>query len=216
VIGGRLVGGRTVVDPASTLRFPLEMEYDRGLLTLHNYDGFKIQFVGSWDMPFGLYRASTRVDSATGRAIEPAALVAVANTHDLEYYGRFLQLMGMADLESGHMAVFGGLDLDLHETGIASPPAGSGDVSFTRDATSLTAKVAGGSLRKDEHVHSLLLVDAASGHPLPLYYSGRTEVTADANGVVTDVTIRFEAEEVPAAVRAYYLVDAQATASGTP
>lgn len=216
VIGGRLVGGRTVVDPASTLRFPLEMAYDRGLLTLHNYDGFKIQFVGSWDMPFGLYRASTRVDPATGRAIEPAALVAVANTHDLEYYGRFLQLMGMADLESGHMAVFGGLDLDLHEGGTASPPAGAGGVTFTRDATSVTAKVTGGSLRKGEHVFSVLLTDAASGRALPLYYTGRTEVAADETGVVTGVTIGFDAGQVPAAVRAYYLVDAQAAASGAP
>lgn len=214
VIGGRLVAGRTVVDPASTLRFPLVMEYDRGLLTLHNYDGFKIQFVGSWDMPFGLYRASTRVDPATGRALESAALVAVASTNDLEYYGRFLQLMGMADLRTGHMAVFGGLDIDLHEQGTATLPAGVGAVRFVRDATSVTAKIEGSTLRKDDHVHSLLLVDAVSGAPVPLYYTGRTEVAADASGVVTAVTIRFDDGQAPASVRAIYLVDTQPAARG--
>ncbi len=214
VVGGRLAGGRTVIDPASTLRFPLRLEYDGGLLTLHNYDGFEIQFVGSWDMPFGSYRASTRVDPASGRALEPAALVAVANTHELEYYGRFLQLMGLADLRSGEMAVFGGLDLDLHGDGAASPPAGVGQVSFARDARSASASVSGGALRADEHVYSLLLVDAASGRPLPLYYSGRTEVASDASGVVTRVTIRFDEGQAPGALRAYYLVDSQPAARG--
>lgn len=216
VIGGRLAGGRTVVDPSSTLRFPLEMEYDRGLLTLRNDDGFEIQFVGSWDMPFGSYRVSTRVDPATGRPLEPAALVAVAHTHDLEYYGRFLQLMGMADLETGHMAAFGGLDLALHEDPDAAPLTGVGDVTFERDGTSVTAKVSGGSLRRDEHVFSVLLVDADGGGAVPLDYSGRTEVEADATGVVTAVTIRFDAGEASASVRAHYLVDTQLVATAQP
>ncbi len=214
VIGGRLADGRTVVDPGSSLRFPLEMEYDKGLLTLTNTDGFEIQFVGSWDMPFGFYRVSTRVDPATGRAAEPAALVAIANTHDLAYYGRFLQLLGLADVRTGKMFVYGGLDLDLHRDDAGAMPGGVGEVRFSRDATSATASVTGGALRQGDHVFSLLLVDAATGRPVPLYYSGRTEVVAGDDGAVTAVTVRFDEGEVPAAVRAYYLVDTQGVARG--
>lgn len=213
VIGGRPAEGRAVVDPASTLRFPLVMEYDGGALTLRNYHGFEIQFVGSWDMPFGLYRASTRVDPATGRAVEPAALVAIANTNDLEYYGRFLQLMGMADLETGRMAVFGGLDLDLHGASAAGP-SGVGEVRFERTPTSVTARIERGSLRREEHVFSVLLVDATSGEPVALDYAGRTEVVAGESGVVSEVTIRFDEGALPASVRALYLIDTGLAARG--
>ena len=56
--------------------------------------------------------------------------------------------------------------------------------------------------------------DTASGRPLPLYYSGRTEVASNASGVVTEVTVRFEEGEAPGALRAYYLVDSQPAARG--
>lgn len=215
VIGGRLEGGRTVVDPESTLRFPLEMAYDGGLVTLTNTDGFEIQFVGSWDMPFGFYRISTRVDPATGRALEPGALVAIASTHDLAYYGRFLQLLGLADVRTGEMLVYGGLDLGLHRDGPSGTPAGVGEVRFSRDATSATARIRGGALRKGDHVFSLLLVDAATGRPVPLDYNGRTEIETDGDGVVTAVTVRFEEGALPAATRATYLVDTQGVARGS-
>jgi outer membrane protein assembly factor BamB len=212
VIAGRLAEGRTVVDPAQGLRFPLWMEYDGGLLTFRNDDGFKINFVGSWDMPFGFYRASTRVDPVRGVALEPAALVAVAHCNELEYYGRFLQLMGMADLRTGHMAVFGGLDVDVLAESRTVPKAAAGAVAFSRTERAVTATITGGALAADAHVFSLLLVDAASGEPLPLYYTKRTHVRADAAGRVREVRIEFEEGEVPPAVRAYYLVDTQAVA----
>lgn len=214
VISGRLAGGRTVVDPASSLRFPLLMDYGGGLLTLTNTDGFEIQFVGSWDMPFGFYRVSGRVDPETGRGLGSAALVAIANTHDLAYYGRFLQLLGLADVRTGRMAVFGGLDLDLHGAGTAAPPPGVGTVRFSRDATSATATISGGALRTGDHVYGLLVIDPATGRPVPLDYSGRTEVTAGEGGAVTAVTVGFAEGAVPPSARAVYLVDTSPAARG--
>ena len=78
----------------------LVVEHDRGLLTFHNDDGFKINFVGSWDMPFGFYRASTALDPRTGALRRSAALSAVAHCDELEYYGNFLKLMGMAEMDT--------------------------------------------------------------------------------------------------------------------
>ncbi len=89
-----------------------------------------------------------------------------------------------------------------------------GEVRFSRDATSATARIRGGTLRRDDHVFSLLLVDAATGRPVPLDYNGRTEVVAGDDGAVTAVTVLFEEGEVPAAARATYLVDTQGAARG--
>ncbi|MCP5070168.1 MAG: PQQ-binding-like beta-propeller repeat protein, partial [bacterium] len=176
VVAGKLQAGETVVDPSMEMRFPLVMEYDRGLLTFHNYDGFKINFVGSWDMPFGFYRASTRVDPESGRAVESAELSAIALCDEVEYYGRFLKLMGMSEMDTGHMTAFGGLDISTFGDGYASPPEGIGTVEFARTPSSVTATIVGGLLGKQEHVFSLLLIDAATARPVPLYYTKDTEV----------------------------------------
>jgi outer membrane protein assembly factor BamB len=215
VVAGRVGEDGTRVDPNLELRFPLVAEYDRGLLSFHNYDGFEINFVGSWDMPFGLYRVSTVVD-ADGAVHRSAALVAVAKCDELEYYGKFLELMGMADMETGEMPVFGGLDVALYQGDAALPPAAAevGAVSFSRDASSATASVSAGSLRRADHVFSLLLVDAESGRALPLDYTHRTAVRTNAQGEVTSVSVGFGALEVRGAVRAYYLVDVHPAAQG--
>jgi outer membrane protein assembly factor BamB len=214
VIAGRRADGETVVDPGMDMRFPLVMDYDAGLLTLHNYAGFEIDFVGSWDMPFGFYRISTRVDPATGRGLEPAALAAVALGDEVAHYGIFLKLMGISELLTGHIATFGGLDVDLHPRGRSAATQGVGSVRFSRDANSATATIVGGALGVADHVYSLLLVDPVSGRPLPLDYAKRTKVEADAKGVVTAVHVGFEPGEVPRALRAWYLVDTAAAAKG--
>jgi hypothetical protein len=214
VVAGRAHEGQTRVDPSLEMRFPLVVEYDRGLLTFHNYDGFKINFVGSWDMPFGLYRASTVVDARTGGIRGSAALTAIAHCDELEYYGNFLKLMGLAEMDTGHMVVFGGLDVAIHGDAYATPPAGVGSVSFSRDESSATATISGGSLRKADHVFSLLLVDASSGRALPLYYTKHTEVRTNADGEVMAVSVAFGELEPPGEIRAYYLVDTYPAARG--
>jgi outer membrane protein assembly factor BamB len=214
VVAGTKQQGKTVVDPDMDLRFPLTMEYDQGLLTFQNDDGFKINFVGSWDMPFGFYRASTVADPQTGAIRQPGALVAVAHCNDLEYYGNFLKLMGIANARTGHMAVFGGLDLALHQGDEPPLQAEIGSVRFSRDASSATATISGGALRRADHVFSLLLVDAGTGTALPLYYTKGTAVKTKAEGLVTSVSVAFGDVEVPDRVRAYYLVDTYPVARG--
>jgi len=214
VIAGRPDGERTVPDPAQALRFPLVLDVDGDLLTFRNDDGFAIKFVGAWDMPFGSYRISTRADAAGGVPAGPAALFAVANAGEIEYYGRFLKLMGLAELRSGRMPVLGGLDLAVVDD--ATAPEGVGSVRFERDATGVTATIESGRLRRADHVFSLLLVDAASGRPIPLPYAQRTDVESDAMGVVRSVRIGFDGSDVPDGVRALYLVDTSPAAVGSP
>ncbi len=214
VISGKLYNGKTVVDPTMEMRFPLTMDYDRGLLTFYNYDGFKINFVGSWDMPFGRYRISTHANPATGRIVASPALTAVMLCDEIEYYGKFLKLMGMSEFDTGHMAAFGGLNADLYRGGVATMPRGVGTAEFSGSKTSATVKISGGKLKKEEHVFSLLLVDANTGRSFPLYYTKRTEVKTNAAGFVTAVTVSYEKGQVSGDVRAYYMVNTYPAAKG--
>jgi len=206
VVGGRLQDGKTVIDPTLEARYPLYMRSDGRCITLFNYDGFKINFIGSWDMPFGMYRLSTQASPLTGTIEHSPALVAIALGDEIEFYGRFLKLMGMTEFDTGHMAVFGGLNMGLHGTGIGTMPQGVGSVKFEYTPTSIKATFKNSSLKKSQHVYSIMVVDATTGNPLPLYYTKRTHVVAN-NDIVEEVSIEFEKGQVKGQVIAYCIVD---------
>jgi len=207
VVPGRLHNGGTVVNPELEARYPLTLDYEGGLLTFYNYEGFKINFIGSWDMPFGFYRVSTAANPATGAVLRSAVLNVIALCDEVEYYGRFLKLMGMSEFDTGHMPVFGGMNLRLHGKGPAGLPAGAGKASFSIDETSATVTIEGGRLKKKDHVFSLLLVDAGTGKAFPLYYTKHTAVKTGPDGTVTGVSVRYKKGEVKGDVRLYYMVD---------
>jgi len=209
VIGGRLEGGegRTVVDPSLEARYPLVLEYDRGLVTFHNYDGFKINFIGSWDMPFGLYRLAAKVDPGTGAVITRPSFNAVALCDEIEFYGKGLKLMGMSEFDTGKMTVYGGMNLGLWGSGTASMPEGVGSVKFTVLPDGVSAALEGSLLLKNEHVYGILLVDERTGSPIPLYYTKRTSVEAGPDGKVARVSIGFDGVPLKGKVRAFLMVD---------
>ncbi|MEJ5361681.1 MAG: PQQ-binding-like beta-propeller repeat protein [Spirochaetota bacterium] len=206
VVGGKLQDGKTVIDPSLEARYPLYLRSDGRCLTLYNYDGFKINFIGSWDMPFGLYRLSTAANPLTGTIAHSPALFAVALGDEIEFYGRFLKLMGMTEFDTGHMAVFGGLNMELHGTGVASMPNGVGAVRFEASPTFIKALLKQSRLKKNEHVYSVMIVDAENGNPLPLYYTKRTRVK-DVNNIVQEISIEFDKGQVKGKVKAYCIVD---------
>ncbi len=214
VIGGKLENGRTVVNPDLEARYPLTLSYDGGLATMYNYDGFKINFIGSWDMPFGRYRLATRANPLTGAILVPGALCAIALGDEIEFYGRFLKLMGMTEFDTGHMAVFGGMNMELYGRGYTTGPAGVGTVTFSADATRARADITGSSLPRDRHVYSLVLVDRESGKALPLYYTKNTGVTSAKDGTVTSVYVTYDKGQVRGDVKAYLMVDTYPAARG--
>lgn len=209
-VGGKLEDGHTVINPNLRERYPLMLDFDGGLLTFYNYDGFKINFIGSWDMPFGQYRIATEADPVSGKIRSTTALTAVALGDEIEFYGRFLKLMGMTDFKTGHMPVFGGSNAALftYET----TPDVPGSVEFSIGDTKAEAVIKDSTLKKDQHVYSILLVNADTGKAVPLYYTGRTEVTVNAEGIVTAVSVSYEKGELPKNVRTYLMVDTIAVA----
>lgn len=221
VVPGRLDGhtGNTLVDPALADVHVMEMAYDNGLVTLYNYDGFEISFVGSWDMPFGLYRMAFRVDPATGRPVKPAALSAVIRCDDIRFYGRFLKLTGMSDMKTGRMHICGGLNLDIWDGGdnacahaCANACAHSGDraeegLSLTIEATRAVARFETPCFRTGDHVWGILMLDTCKGRPIPLNYARKTLVETDGRGLVTEIILDYGDNIVAGPVRGLVMQD---------
>jgi outer membrane protein assembly factor BamB len=205
VIGGKLdEENKTVVDPAAITRYPLMLDYQNGLVTIANYDGFKTKFIGSWDMPFASYRISDSLDSS-GSFTQDATLIAVANCDEIEFYGIGLKLIGMSEFKTGQMFVRGATKLSFWP--VASAPDGVGMVTTVMDGTKVTAEFSGSPLKADEHVYSIMLTDA-NGNPLPLYYTKNTSVEANADGTIKSITYTVgDGEDVSSAANIYVLVD---------
>jgi len=192
VIEGKLNDeNKTVIDPSAITRYPLVLEYNNGLVTLANYQGFKIKFIGSWDMPFANYRLSDSLTS-NGEFASDATLIAVANCDQIEFYGIGLKLVGMSEFKTGQMFVRGATRITQWPDVLA--PMGVGQITTQLDEQEVVAQFTGSTLMADEHVYSILLEDAA-GNPLPFYYTKNTSFEANADGTIKSITLKFDKEE---------------------
>lgn len=205
VIEGRLnEENKTEIDPTAITRYPLLVDVKDGWVTFSNYDGFKIKFIGSWDMPFASYRINTRFNEA-GDLNGDATLVAVTNCDEIEFYGIGLKLVGMSEFKTGQMFVRGGTRLTQWPNAVL--PEGVGSVQTSVTGGAITAEFSGSSLMADEHVYSIMAVDG-DGNPLPLYYTKNTSITQNADGTIKSVGLVIgEDEDVSKAATYYVLVD---------
>jgi hypothetical protein len=214
-IGGKLTGDdKTVINPELKVRFPLMLGYDNGLLTLYNYDGMLLDMNGSWAMPLALFRVATIVDPKTGAGLATGELNAVAECDKIEFYGRFMKLMGMSDFSTGLMNIYGGINYSLFGTGVTKGATGAGDVKLAYAGKLVSAKIKGGKLKKADHVFSILIVSEKTSRPVNAKYIYDTNVEADVDGVVTGVTLSLKDNDFKGKVRAYYIVDTYPEAKG--
>ena len=204
-IEGRLTeDGTSAIDPAAATRFPLLLHEKNGLVTLYNDDGFKINFIGSWDMPFASYRVSAPLGE-DGTFARDADLIAVANCDEIAFYGIGLKLMGMSEFQTGRMFVRGGVKLTQRAD--AGLPEGAGEVSLARGEDGVTATFTTTTLRADEHVFSILVTDA-NGNPVPLYYTKKTSIYANADGTIASVALKLDkGEAIPDGAQVHVMVD---------
>jgi outer membrane protein assembly factor BamB len=207
-IGGRLAedGEQGEIDPASRVRFPLEVRYDGGLLTMVNEEGFVVEFNG-FPIPFSFFRAATRVD-ASGNALASPALNAKTICGEIAFYGPFLQLLGYCNPDTDLLEAFGAAELRPFQGGVQSPPRGVGEVSFTATASSVRAELSGSTLRADEHNFGILLVETATGRPVAINYTASTTVEASGDGTIAAVMLVLPKDQEAVDVRAYLMVDA--------
>lgn len=207
VIEGRLTeDGTSAIDPAAATRYPMLLHEENGLVTLYNDDGFKIKFIGSWDMPFASYRISAPL-KGDGTFARDADVVAVTNCDEIAFYGIGLKLMGMSEFQSGQMFVRGGVRLARRENATPQQGIDEQNINLIRGEDYLFAQFLNVPLRADEHVFSILVTDGG-GHPLPLYYTKNTIVKAQGDGAIDSITLRLDkGESIPADARVYVLVD---------
>ncbi|MBU2511679.1 PQQ-binding-like beta-propeller repeat protein [bacterium] len=215
-VGGKLLGkeNKTVVDPTLQVRFPMMLDYDNGLVTLYNYDGILLDMNGAWDMPIEFFRIAGKADPITGEAKSYAAMNAIVACDQIEFYGKFLKLLGMSEVDTGRMFIYGGANYGLFGNGVTRGPTMSGSVTFAGKAKVAHATISGSSLKKAGHVHSLLLVSENTGRPVPAKYIDDTQVQTDQNDVVTGVSLSLENTEFKGKARAYYMVDTYPIAKG--
>ncbi|MAT43948.1 MAG: hypothetical protein CL609_16555 [Anaerolineaceae bacterium] len=203
VIEGRLnENGKTAIDPSAITRYPLLLNYNEGLVTLSNYDGYKIKFIGSWDMPFSSYRIST-VLNEKGQFEDSAAVIAVANCDEIEFYGLGLKLVGMSEFKTGQMFVRGGTEITAWDN--VSSPIGIGTVLLNEENDKVTAEFVNSSLLASEHVYSIMLADE-TGTPLPLYYTNNTSIEVNSDGTIKSVSLTFDPDEDISSMRTIYVL----------
>ena len=215
VVGGQLAEGenRTVVDPASGALFPVTITYTDGVVTLLNSDGFTLEVMNA-TLPMDVFRVHATLDAAGG-APASAGLLVTTVCSDIQMYGAFLNALGFCNPVTDTLLAYGAAELQPHEGGTHSAPAGLGAVSFASTPTSVTATVTGSTLPIDAHSYAILLVDTATGRPVSLDYGIDTMRIDDGNGNLGSVSITFVAGDVPAEVRAYLMVDTYPAATDT-
>lgn len=215
-VGGRLTGSenKTRIAPDLEVRFPMMLTYDRGLVTLYNYDGILLDMNGSWDMPIEFFRISGRVDPETGKAGSHAAVNAVVACDEIEFYGNFLKLLGMSEFDTGRMFIFGGADYSLFNSGTTRGPDVDTTVDFSSSKRTVSAGLTGKVPGKQDHVYSILLVDTRTNRPVPIKYIDNTKVVTDGNGRVTRVDLSLEGSDFKGRARVYYMVDTYPAARG--
>jgi len=92
--------------------------------------------------------------------------------------------------------------------GVQQAPTGVGTVVFEKTPAGVTATLTGSTLRPDTHSLSILLIDNATGVPVPLDYGFATTRTMSPSGVIETVGVPFGTVTPPEVVRAYLMVDA--------
>ena len=207
VVPGRLdeATGRTLVDPGLSDVHVMEMDYKDGLVTFFNYHGFAISFVGSWDMPFGLYRIAAQADAATGQFSGPAALNAEILCDDIKFYGKFLKLSGMSDMKTGLMHICGAMDIGVWK---GTPAAGENcAITLSAEAGQVRAAFTGAQTRARDHVWGIMLVDSASERPVHINYARKTRQETDSRGNITAIVLDCTGVRLPESVTALVMQD---------
>ena len=82
-------------------------------------------------------------------------------------------------------------------------------------AGTVTATLVGSTIKPADKSLGILLIDAATGHPVSLQYGLSTTRSTNADGSVKSVTLTLKSKKpLPHAVRVYLMVDTYPAAKG--
>ncbi|MBU0552445.1 PQQ-binding-like beta-propeller repeat protein [Myxococcota bacterium] len=197
VVGAKLEDGEVLIDPATKALFPLIMHNEGDLFSFRSEGGLSLQVMNA-DIAFSAFSGAARL-LADGPAMMRLAISAVCG--EIALYGPFLRQLGLCNPETDTLHAFGAT---LIEPIPAPSLEGAGVVTFSVEGGVISAALPEATLKADEHVFSLLLLDAA-GHPLEIAYGLETIREADDGGLIR--AVRLPVPEGLEPTRALLIID---------
>lgn len=210
MMGARLnsATGKIVPDPTSRALVPLATTYVDGYLVLENEAGLSVEVMNAV-IPLDRFRVSATLDGSLD-AIGPLKVWGGTICAGIALYGQFLQNLGLCNPTSDRLTVSGAAKFEQRND-LATPPAVAG-VDFAIDANTITATFAAPNIKAADHLVALLVLDDATGLPVPLSYGLGTARTTNTAGDVVTVSVPRIAQ-LPAKLRCHLIVDTQSAAS---
>ncbi len=207
VVGGRIdeAKGTVVPDPTSGSIFPLTVAHDHGLLSLSNEKSFALEAMNA-NLAFDSFVVRVRLDD-DGDGAEPATVTVKAICSDIAMYGAFLQKLGLCNPQTDQLVVFGAALVNRYGDGLTGPPVDAGAPEFSIVADGLQVRFDEPELPVDAHRYALLVVDPASGLPVPIYYGLKTSVHGSYGGLLEEVRLKVKIADLPSPMRVYFMVD---------
>ncbi|MFN8161687.1 MAG: PQQ-binding-like beta-propeller repeat protein [Solirubrobacterales bacterium] len=214
VVGARRAAGRLLADPRGNFAFPLSGTYRGGQLAL-NASKVNLQF-SFGPVPLRSLDFRGRLGSE-GRFEPGASMFGQVTCSEVPNYSVYLYVAGVCNPDDT-LAASGAFLSDRYRGGPANRrPAG---VSVAKLSLKRPAGPAGGealaTLRLTggarypaaAHLGSILLVNAATGEPVPLDYRSLIANGSDARGNLRTIRLQIPAgTALPAGVRAYVIGD---------
>ncbi|MCB1190110.1 MAG: PQQ-like beta-propeller repeat protein [Leptospiraceae bacterium] len=204
---------KIVTDSNSEIRFPLEMEYENGLLTMYVVDDLYFEFNG-WELPFKSFRISSKIVSPKEKLWDKATIIAKAQTEsNTALYGYFLRVIGLSDFQTGLVNISGGADFVSYDSDGSKIMEGLGEVDIIMGQDITIVKLQNSKLLKQDHSYGIILIDTDAFQPIPLNYSESTKVFADENDIITQVEIQYPQNKIKGKVKAHFIVDTHSVKS---
>jgi len=192
VAAAKRSGGDIVVDPSDDQRilFPLYGVYKDGTLVLSSYS-FQVEFANV-EVPMDFMRIGATMDAAA-KDVGGLSVYTATKCTNVEFYGTLLKVAGLCNPKTDQLVVHGTAMLKKAGKG-GKKPAGLtvASVALKEAGASTDGAVVvtlGGALPSKEHQVSVLLLDTATGKPMPINYSQRTKNTMNSAGKITGATL---------------------------
>lgn len=181
--------GSGAADPFARWAVPFLAEWDeRGQLRFTNEGGASFELNG-FENRAGFWRMAARLDGR-GAARGAMDLALDVDCAKIGFYGQALQGLG-ACTATRPMSIYGAAL--LRPAAPRRAPRGRGTVSYALEPSPegprIVARIANSTLKAGSTLVTVLAVDPRTNRPLSLDYSYRTELTADAAGNLTRVSV---------------------------
>jgi hypothetical protein len=206
-------GGPSVVDPNTQAIFAMACTQDGDAATMVAPGGLTVNIM-NYNIAMQSFRLASRFLPG-GAPTGTVELSGSAICAQLGVYGSFMEQLGLCNPQTDVIEVLGAANSALRSD--LGPPPVAGTVTFSESPDAVSATVSGSQIQVAEHLAALLVVDAASGLPVPLQYGTATTRETAPDGTLSGVSLSTEGLDggLPPSVRVHLMVDTASVAVKT-